>query len=137
MPAATIIIETADAAILDMLTASLTATAAEAKHQGYPVTIEIHKGRMIEDDKEMTTLLFGVNGPTTATTDDLINAAREAIARDGYQVGEWNVEQEVQPGSIALHLDVEMRLWHKLENKGHIEFNYGPNDEYEITAEMP
>jgi hypothetical protein len=82
----------------------------------------------------MTVLFVGVEGPATATTDDLVNGGREAVARCGYQVGDLTLEQEVCPGNIAAYLEVEEKLWRELELDGGVKLSWG---EFTVRSEMP
>ncbi len=41
-----------------------------------------------------------ISGPENSTVDDLINGGREVIARNGFQVGDFDYELETEPGEI-------------------------------------
>lgn len=65
---------------------------------------------------EMTTLFVTITGPGNA--EDLENAGREVIARNGYQVGDFTIEQDHTDteGKIIGSLEVEDRLWTSFQN---------------------
>lgn len=78
----------------------------------------------------MTTLFVGIKGP--GSVDDLINGGREAVARAGYQVGDFSIDQDLSPNGICGHLDVGDDLWHRLEASRSIRLSWG---EYTVEAE--
>ena len=67
---------------------------------------------------QMTTIFVGLQGPETATTEDLINGGREAVARAGYQVGDFELVQEVSPGVICGNLEADRDLYRESTRHG-------------------
>lgn len=79
----------------------------------------------------MIPIQFSVHGPKHATTDDLINGARETIARAGYQVGHAQIVGPEIPGFGVMLIDAEAMLSHQLGWGGTIDLAYG---DYHIEA---
>lgn len=82
----------------------------------------------------MTAIFVSITGPGTA--EDLENSGRETVARNGYQVGNFTIEQDLtaEDSGIVGSLDVEDRLANILAVDGMIDLRWG---EYSVEAEMP
>lgn len=82
----------------------------------------------------MTTIFVSITGP--GTTDDLTNGGREAVARAGYQVGDFDIIQDLTADDegVVGNMEVDDRLWERMEQEGGVELAWG---EYEVTADMP
>jgi len=82
----------------------------------------------------MTTIFVSINGPGTVT--DLNDGGLKAIKEAGYQVGKFDMVQDMVEDGIGVvgNLDIDDRLWEELERKGQIELTWG---EYTVRAEMP
>jgi len=72
----------------------------------------------------MTTVFVGIDGPGTA--EDLENGGREAIARAGYQVGSFQIEQDMTSDNdgIVGNMEVEERFWRDAEAEDGLECSW-------------
>jgi hypothetical protein len=79
----------------------------------------------------MTVLFVGITGP--GTVEDLENGGREAVARAGYQVGGFDLVQDLSPNGVCGHLEVSEDLWDEVQMRNQV-LAWG---EYRVEIEKP
>ena len=80
----------------------------------------------------METIFVSISG--SGTVENLENRGFEVVARSGYQVGSFQLEQDLTADDVMIcgNLDVDERFLDKLRDDGHIKLQWG---DYTVEAE--